>query len=64
MDCGMKIIPKSFSDSKISKKVNCARTKAEAIAKNVLAIFPLKNISKKLKIKSYLFQSMPQISKT
>ncbi len=41
MDCGIKIIPKLFSDSKISKNVSCARTKAEAIAKNVLSPFSI-----------------------
>jgi hypothetical protein len=28
MECGMKISPKLFPDSKISKKVSCARTKS------------------------------------
>lgn len=36
MDCGHKLFPKLFEDSKIATKVSCGRTKAESILKNVL----------------------------
>lgn len=36
MDCGHKLLPKLYEDSKVATKVCCGRTKAEAIVKNVL----------------------------
>jgi len=48
MECGMKISPKLFPDSKISKKVSCARTKSEAIAKNVLSPFSIEKHLKEI----------------
>jgi hypothetical protein len=48
----MKIIPKLFSDSKISKKL-VARNKAEAIAKNVLSPFSIEKHIKEIENKKF-----------
>ena len=39
LDCGNKLAPKQFSDSKIASQMSCARTKSEAITRGVLAPF-------------------------
>ncbi|XP_043381024.1 uncharacterized protein LOC114021903 isoform X1 [Chelonia mydas] len=41
-DCGNKLYPSIFTDSKIASKIHCGRTKAEALIENVLAPHSLK----------------------
>lgn len=44
LDCTVPLQKCLYSDSEIAKQVTCARTKAEAILKNVLAPYVFKNI--------------------
>ncbi|XP_050776320.1 uncharacterized protein LOC127032781 isoform X4 [Gopherus flavomarginatus] len=41
-DCGNKLYPSIFADSKIASKIHCGRRKAEALIENVLAPHSLK----------------------
>ncbi|CAM5148887.1 unnamed protein product [Eretmochelys imbricata] len=41
-DCGNKLYPSIFTDSKIASKIHCGRRKAEALIENVLAPHSLK----------------------
>jgi len=36
-DCGNKLFCKVFSDAKLSKKISCGKTKAEAFTENILS---------------------------
>lgn len=40
MECGFRVA-QTFSDSSICKKISCGRTKASAIAQNVLSPFSI-----------------------
>lgn len=44
LDCTVPLQKCLYADSNITKEVTCARTKAEAILKNVLAPYVLKKI--------------------
>lgn len=48
-DCGTKLACRIFSDSKISKKIACGRTKAEALVENVLGPHSVELVLKELK---------------
>lgn len=48
-DCGTKLACRIFSDSKISKKISCGRTKAEALVENVLGPHSIELVLKELK---------------
>lgn len=47
-DCSNRLITKLFEDSKIAPKVQCGRTKTQAIVDNVLAPFSLEIVQKTL----------------
>lgn len=55
LDCGLKLISKGISDSKIAPKISCGRTKSEAILINVLAPKMLEDVIGVLKNKSVFF---------
>lgn len=57
LDCTVPLQKCLYADSKIAKEVTCARTKAEAILKNVLAPYVLKNILEDLSDIKYISAS-------
>lgn len=48
-DCAIKLTLKTFSDSKISKKMSCGKTKAEAVVTCVLAPKAIEEVLTQLK---------------
>lgn len=54
LDCTVPLQKCLYADSNIAKEVTCARTKAEAILKNVLAPYVLKNILEDLSDIKYI----------
>lgn len=57
LDCTVPLQKCLYADSNIAKEVTCARTKAEAILKNVLAPYVLKNILEDLSDIKYISAS-------
>lgn len=52
-DCHTKVVPKIYVDSKIASKMSCGRTKAAAIARNVLGPFSQDLVLQELKEVGY-----------
>lgn len=53
LDCQIKLAPVIYSDSKIAAKMSCGRTKAAAIARNVLAPYAQEQVVTEIKNAEY-----------